>query len=280
MLDDAILDVSESLNDPVPILSNRNIINSYHDYLTVNYKRIHGGNLTDYVDYPQLGHSFAGDVRPFIDKGVWKWVCGSCGHGYVCDKGQQYGFCLYCLWPGQGQWVELVFPNNLQQVETLLLQMPGRRATNFLRDWKVHWTEGDLEYRIDMMNEKMRLGEDLRKLSIAPTRTATVGEILRSGHWNNNIKEPIDDLSGDNGPIEFRNAIVLASFTTAERDVLVNELVGMLIWNTTISAVQYYDGSEYRTLLRIDQAGIDEMTANTLITAAITAHLNAATHGS
>ena len=279
MLDDKILDVNDLILEPLPVLANVREIRNYHDYLRVNFRRVHASDLSDYADFPGDAYVYTHMQHAFVDKGTWRWQCVGCGSVQFVDKSRLYGLCVRCTWPGDQRWAKIVMPDEMEEIEAILLQMPGRRYNNFLRDWRINWTVEYLNKRLQKAQVKMEAGEDLRKLSIAPTRTVTTGEILRASYWNNNVAEPINDISGDNGPIEFRDAIVPAAFTTGERNAFTEEPTSLFIWNSTLERLEYYDGTTYQGLLRVGDEGITETRAEELIDEAITQHLEDATHG-
>ena len=243
MLNDKILDLEDLVEDPLRVLAHKKQIEDYRDYLRVNYGRIHDGNLEDFAIFPNENYQYQHQISAYVDKGVWKWRCGSCGGSGFVSRTHRYALCLGCLWPGNGSWAEVVLPPNYRQIENLLLQMPGRRSINFLRDWRPDWPSDRLETRVRLARQKQQEGRDLKKLSIAPTRTVSSGESFRSFYWNNNGSEPLDDISGDNGIIEFRAGIKPASFSTAERDALMNVPNGSIIWNETNTRLERYAGS-------------------------------------
>ena len=72
----------------------------------------------------------------------------------------------------------------------------------------------------------------MRAASIGTPRTWSVGEVLTAANMNTYIREIQRDLIGTNGPIEFLNALVAASLTTAERNALTAQ-AGMLLYNST-----------------------------------------------
>ena len=279
-MQDKIMDLNALLEEPSRILENANRIHSYHDYLAVNFQIQHQESLIRYRPFPDDIPDGPYRAKAFVDKGVWKWLCHQCGSGYFVDKRHRYGMCLCCLWP-DNQWAQIVLPDDLDQIEELLLQMPGHRENNFLRDWKPTWPIGVLMGRVTKVRSKMHDPDaDLRKLSIAPSRSVSIGEIVEAGYFNNNVKEPIDDLSGDNDPIEFRNAIVLAGFTTAERDALNTNILsdGFFFLNETDGTMQYRQGATFQTLVRSDRGGITSSRMEELIAAAIARHNAEATH--
>ena len=73
MLDDAILGVSDVIDEPVPVLKDSEMINSYHDYLAVNYNRIHRSSLISYTNFPSEGQTF----RRRGGLLSWTRVCGN-----------------------------------------------------------------------------------------------------------------------------------------------------------------------------------------------------------
>ena len=78
---------------------------------------------------------------------------------------------------------------------------------------------------------------------------------------NTYIREIQRDLIGTNGPIEFRNALVAAGMTTAERDALPAK-AGMILHNSTLGFNQEYDGSEWGAQLRYEKSQLTAIGNN------------------
>ena len=100
--------------------------------------------------------------------------------------------------------------------------------------------------------------------AIPQTTDITDGNVLQSAQWNNHIKDPIDTLSGDDGIVEFRHAVRPGSYTTAERDALVGETDGSILWNETETQLEGFSGGQWAGILRA--ADSDQTFARTIDT--------------
>ena len=252
----------EDLVDEPGVLENRYLIGNYRDYLEVEFRNIHGSELRDCQVLPVTDACMKGTAQAYVDKGMWRWQCEECGCSYFVSGRYHNGVCLTCLWPHGGNWAEVVLPENHRQIENLLLQMPGYRSRNHLRDWKPGWSERHLANRVERARHYVLAGTNPRKLSIAPTRTVSVGEIVYSDYWNDNLAEVIEDASGDNGPIEFRAAIRVGGYTTTERNALGTVPNGTIIWNETTSQWEHWNGTTWAPF--VDKANATEAAARTL----------------
>jgi hypothetical protein len=54
-------------------------------------------------------------------------------------------------------------------------------------------------------------------------------------------------LTTFSGPVVSQNGFLDSSFTTAERDAIVDPQAGLLIYNTTDNIYEVYDGSAWQT---------------------------------
>ena len=233
-MNDCILDIRELVRERPPVLVNSHLVRDYSSYLAVNFRAFHGSPIGSYTVMPNDLDDLRDACAAHVNKGCWIWACGHCGNTMFIDKQQLAGFCLACLWPGDGRWARIVLPVGWRQIEQLLLQMPGHRYDNDLRDWKPTWTTDVLAERISKAVEQVLAG-NLRpkRLSIAPARMVSIGEIVQASYLNNNVQEPLDDMSGEHGVIEFRHGIRSGGFTTSERDAISSPPDGTLLWNET-----------------------------------------------
>ena len=90
---------------------------------------------------------------------------------------------------------------------------------------------------------------------------------------NDGISEPIDDLSGDNGVIEYRGSLAVLDGTGGDRYVRLpsgttmerpsTPLAGYLRYNTTLNIVEFYDGSAWQKLIQTITAVVTYASLNT-----------------
>lgn len=148
----------------------------------------------------------------FVDYGRWIWRCDDCGSAMLAERPHHHpredglSMCVTCPAPERA-WVRVVFPANHADIETELLLMPGQHRSNApLREWQPGWTIADLQDRRARATAHVEAGTfDRRSLSIGAPRTFATGEILLATSMNTGLSDPIRDLSGDNGQIEFRD---------------------------------------------------------------------------
>ena len=274
---DKILDLTDLLDEQVSVLIESDRIFSYQDYLQINFAAVHGSSLARYISWPTVECRHEDEAQTFVDKGTWRWQCRVCGNVQFADRLEPHAFCLMCLWPDKA-WASIRFPDNIEEIEEVLLQFQGHRTINYLRDWRLGWSIEFLQARVERARMKEAQGLDPRKLSIAPSRSVGIGEIVQPTLWNNNIKEPLDDISGDNGPTEFRHGIAVGEFTTEERDAISSPPDGMFFWNETTGRMEYRSASAYEGLVDTNRVIVDEDLMGELIMAGIDQHLADAIH--
>ena len=276
-LPDKILDLTDLLDEQVSVLIEANRVFSYQDYLRINFAAVHGSSLARYIFWPTVAYRYEDEAQTFVDKGTWRWQCRVCGNVQFADRLEPHAFCLMCLWP-DGAWARIRFPDDIEEIEEILLQFQGHRTINYLRDWRPGWSIEFLQARVERARMKEAQGLDPKKLSIAPSRSVGIGEIVQPTLWNNNIKEPLDDISGDNGPTEFRHGIAVGEFTTEERDAISSPPDGMFFWNETTGRMEYRGASAYEGLVDTNRVIVDENLMGELIQAGIDQHLADAIH--
>ena len=149
----------------------------------------------------------------------------------------------------------LCLPRNRKAIENELLKQPGHRGHAPIRDWKPGMRSKVLRERTERAQALLDAGMPMvRALSIGTPRTWAVNEVLTAANKNTYERDILEDLAGDNGPIgPYRDAIILASLTTTQRNAL-TAMNGMLIYNSTLNVFQRYENG----------AWVDHTHANTL----------------
>ena len=229
-------------------------VQSYRRYLEHYYRR-HMGEELPPIDPTDLGRAIAE-----VNAGRWIWQCPACHAGVLVEPGE-YVICFDC---GDGGWHEVFFPLTRTEIEAELMKQPGHRLRAPIRNWEPGWTLEDLKDRTARANLLKAQGVKLvRALSIGSTRVWVDGERLTATNYNLYISDIGDDLAGRNGIIEAEDSLrVLAGSgnrfvglpggTTAQRTT--SPSGGYLRWNTTIGAIDLYDGTAWRQVL--DSAAI------------------------
>ena len=192
----------------------------------------------------------SGDLPPaeaFVNCGRWIWQC-VCGEALAVEPGED----LICVRCNMGGWRSVVFPSERTEIESQLLSLPGHRQNAPLREWRTVWSVDDLRTRVAKADALIGEGVEFpRALSIGGTRVWVTGEILTAANMNQYISQVMEDLAGRNGLIEFEDSISfpdgatnpfrLPRGTTGQRPA--NPLNAMMRYNTTLSQVEFYNGS-------------------------------------
>ena len=242
MADDKIIQHSHYKEDPLPRLEFSNL--GYSAWLTKMHQIYQG------EDPPEVPASISTSVDAFVNAGRWLWLCVACNNATVCEVGQP-SICVECATQG---WVNVAFPSNREEVETELLKQPGHRAHAPIRQWRPGWEISVLEDRTTRAQAAVDAGVLFpTSLSIGATRIWSVGEILTAANKNTYERNVLDDLSGDNGPIEYRGPIVIDSLTTTERNAITLTGTGglgasgngLVIYNSTKAVFERYENGAW-----------------------------------
>ena len=242
MADDKIIQHSHYKEDPLPRLEFSNL--GYSAWLTKMHQIYQG------EDPPEVPASITTSVDAFINAGRWLWMCVACNSAITAEVGQP-SICVECATQG---WVNVVFPSNREDVETELLKQPGHRAHAPIRQWRPGWEISVLEDRTTRAQAAVDAGVLFpTSLSIGATRIWSVGEILTAANKNTYERNVLDDLSGDNGPIEYRGPIVIDSLTTTERNAITLTGTGglgasgngLVIYNSTKAVFERYENGAW-----------------------------------
>ena len=266
MANDKVLVHSDYRDDPLKLLDRAHM--DYVPWLDAMHQ-VHRGQ-----DAPDIPITRTGQVEALINSGRCLWVCPACnsvtpvenrpsttpvgntGTGATWDltpTPAHYGHPSICVQCGS-DWVDVIFPTNLADIEAELMKQPGHRGFAPVRNWQPGWTIEYLEERTARANVLIAAGVNfVRALSIGTPRLWSVGEILTASNMNTYISDILDDLKGTNGPIEYTDAIVIDSLTTTGRNAL-TAMNGMLIYNSTLNVFQRYENG----------AWVDHTHANTL----------------
>ena len=237
-------------------------VTDYGDYLRHYYQQVQGRPA------PSVPTGTLPEAVAEVNCGRWIWQCPACGTGLPLQGGSPV-ICPAC---GTGGWHEVAWPANLSDIEAELLKQPGRRLIAPVRMWKPGWTMEDLKDRTQAAALLVAQGARLvRALSIGATRTWTLGEVPTASNFNTYISDPIDDLSGDNGPIELRDSLRVLDGTGGDRYVRLpsgttgqrpgSPADGTLRWNTTDGAIDIRESSAWRQVL--DSAVVTRDNLNT-----------------
>ena len=199
---------------------------TYDEYIAYYYRR----NLARELPI-DAGPGSRNAVAGFVDSGRWIWQCGACRSGMPVQPGRP-SICVRC---GFGDWVNVLLPLNMGEIEEELLRQPGNRYAAPIRRWVPGMSIEDLRDRTRKAMDVLRLAPDklVRALSIGQSRVWMVGEILTAANMNTFASDILDDLSGDNGVIELRDSVQAPGLrapggTTAQRPT---SAAGLLRWN-------------------------------------------------
>ena len=231
---------------------------TYAQWLDYNYRLHHDNALPAPEDAQPLAPTF-------INHGRWLWLCPACLT--AVQVSETAGAVDPCCCPAcfsQG-FVQPAFPADRAAIEAELMRQPGYRWNAPFRNWEPGWTLPYLQQRTAAAQAQLDAGATyVRAASIGTPRTWSVGEVLTAANMNTYIREIQRDLIGTNGPVEFLNALVAASMTTAERNAL-TAAHGMILFNSTLGKLENYDG-QWRTPLRYHQSQLFRMGSHTTVT--------------
>lgn len=262
MPSDAILTYADHVADRplTPRLRNRSGPDSYADYLRIHYRFYQDAALPPKP--PMIP-----TVPAFVNAGRWVWQCAACYEGGMVEPGEA-AICAHC---GDG-WVMPTLPANRAAIEEELLRQPGRRHNAPVRHWRPGWTLDTLRARTAKANALIAAGEaNPRALSIGATRVWVTGEILTASNENLYISTPIDDLSGDNGIVEFRDSLQVLDGagdkviwtpggTTAQRPISPSN--GQIRYNTDDHHIDLRANGDWQQLAHLTD--LPEVTYETL----------------
>ena len=216
---------------------------TYAQWLAYNYRLHHDDDLPPAAENRPLAPTI-------VNHGRWLWLCPACLT--ALQVSETAGAVDPCCCPAcftQG-FVQPAFPADRAAIEAELMRQPGYRWNAPFRNWEPGWSLEYLRERTDRAQAQLDAGATyVRAASIGTPRTWSVGEVLTAANMNTYIREIQRDLIGTNGPIEFRNALVAASLTTAERNALTAQ-AGMLLYNSTLNRVEQYEDSAWHSTLR------------------------------
>ena len=183
----------------------------------------------------------------FINHGRWLWLCPACLT--AVQVSETAGVVDPCCCPAcfyQG-FVQPTFPENRAAIDAELMRQPGYRWNAPFRNWEPGWSLTYLQERTAAAQAQLDAGiKFVRAASIGIPRTWSVGELLTAANMNTYVREIQKDLRGDNGPVEFLNAIVPESLTTAERNAL-TQMNGMMLYNSTAGSLQFFEQGGWTT---------------------------------
>ena len=201
----------------------------------------------------------------FVDGGRWVAQCPGCRGGVPAptDPGEPV-ICVQC---GAGGWGKPLWPIERYEIDAELLRMPGFRYFAPVRQWRPGWTLDHLCQRTERaweLFQELPPFTLLRALSIGATRVWLAGEVLSAANMNLYISDPIDDISGDNGLVEFRDAIsasyiVAPGGTTIQRP---SPQAGLLRWNTEDLTFDLGGASDYQQMLNSGAVTYANLDAN------------------
>ena len=232
MANDAILTYSDYQDDPSPMLYKAAM--DYEAWLRALYLEYQG------TAAPAVPNTLTNSVDAMVNGSRWVWMCPTCNAALPAEPGEP-SICPEC---GLLGWVSVTFPSNRSAIETELLRMPGYRTRAWVRHWMPGWTITELEARTARTNTLAAAGVNpVRALSIGVPLATTVGQVLTAAFMNVNYRGPILDLSGDNGPVQFRDTIQLDSGTTAQRSA--TPANGMLRYNTSLNVFERYENGAW-----------------------------------
>ena len=225
---------------------------SYQSFLEQSYRVFRDADL------PPL--SFMADDLPTaiveINAGRWIWRCLACNTGVVPARDNPYVICSVC---GYGDWHRILWPENATAIEEELLRQPGYRSHGSpLRMWRPGWSMDYLRERTAKALAIIAKGESApRALSIGLTRVWAVHEILTAGNMNTFLTDPINDLSGDNGIVEPRNAMGFNDAGVNDRYVLytpgsapITPSNGMQFYNSVTNYMQAHMDGDWHNWLK------------------------------
>ena len=209
---------------------------TYAQWLDYNYRLHHDNALPAPEDAQPLAPTF-------INHGRWLWLCPACLTAVqVSETAGAVDLCCCPACFSQG-FVQPAFPADRAAIEAELMRQPGYRWNAPFRNWEPGWTLAYLQQRTAAAQAQIDAGATyVRAASIGTPRTWSVGEVLTAANMNTYIREIQRDLIGTNGPVEFLNALVAASMTTAERNAL-TAAHGMILFNSTLGKLENYDGA-------------------------------------
>lgn len=238
-MQDKVLCFDDYLNDPTS-KETIDANDTYESYL-IRLSIVHRGT----VQLPSLGQkSSMPSVFALVNAGRWMWNCLACGAGILVDIHDGIASPSFCPQCGYQGWVNVILPDNFNDIEDELLKQPGFRSATAFREWEPGWTMDKLRYRTERAKEQVLAGvANPRKASIGTTRLWSVGEIVTAANKNTFERGPIRDLAGRNGPIgPLENALVMYNATSTQRDALAEES-GMMLYNSTTERFEGYDSS-------------------------------------
>ena len=259
-MQDRIMSISDmvqtDLNDMPPYVKT---YDSYLNWCHTKYQNTLPQLPTETYD------GYVGETVVVVDKGRWVVSCAACGSNYLVEKGAPHFLCASCQYqPGRRRhvhsnpnWVRLVWPENIEEIEQELLSQPGQRERSPYRDWEPHWSMHDLRHRSMLSWMKVENDPTATGLSISRTRLWAVGEVVSAANMILYINNPINNLAGRLGPpvqIEGSmeilhgrgfNYLGLPRGTTDQRPV--SPQPGWARFNTSLSAIEYWNGNAWVT---------------------------------
>ena len=193
---DVILKYTDYRNEPVRVLRQSGL--GYSDWIKSQYKVFRG------VDAPDVPDPRTDTVMAFVNAGRWLWQCFGCDNAFPVEPGEP-SICAAC----GDDWVDVILPDDREQIEAELLQQPGHRFYAPVREWRPGQTVDDLRVRTVKAAALIAAGATnrIRALSIGATRLWSVGEILTAANKNTFESEVLKDLAGRNGRIDLEDAI-------------------------------------------------------------------------
>ena len=222
---------------------------TYAQWLDYNYRLHHDTALPA----PEVAQPLA---PTFVNHGRWLWLCPACLT--AVQVSETAGAVDPCCCPAcfsQG-FVQPAFPADRAAIEAELYRQPGYRWNAPFRNWEPGWTLAYLQQRTAAAQAQLDAGATyVRAASIGTPRTWSVGEVLTAANMNTYIREIQRDLIGTNGPVEFRNALVTASMTTAERNALTAEN-GMILYNSASQGLEHYANGVWQRHMRWDESDL------------------------
>ena len=217
---------------------------TYRQYLGWLY------NLHQSTPLPTPSYPVTQTYYAFVNAGRWIVQCLACRSAVEVDRQDALAICVICPSP----WHQVIWPSNWQDIETILLTMPGHRLIAPLRQWRIGWTMSRLRERAALANQlqaDLPEGVLLTSMSIGASRVWSVGEILTAANENIYISDILDDLAGRDGPVQLEDSLEildgsggryfkLPGGTTAQRPT---GTAARLRFNSTIARAEYHDGS-------------------------------------
>ena len=207
MADDKILMWTDYRDDKVSVVDKNLVHLAYRDYLEWGYSSFVGEPLPDVPD------TITETALAFVNSGRWLWKCAACQMGVFLELGELV-ICVQC---GHGGWREVVWPDNLTEIEWELLNQPGRRAAAPIRQWQPSWTMERLQERTAKAAAIVAMGNLFPlSLSIGATRVWAAGEVLSAANMNTFLSGPIDNTAGRDGRVDFENSLRVKTGTDAD----------------------------------------------------------------